>query len=225
MISTPDPPAEAQPAPLHATTPPPGFRPNRQREYEARRARHHSTRRALRVALIVALGALVLVLVLGWAYTNALRTRAAANAELIALRENELAQLKLELESLRSERDALATGRLPGLIPVEYDRALELEQQYVRNVIFTQTGTSGQQRYEYRLIVANPGPAPLRPAVHLLFFDERGIQVGESDVERDAGAGASGTGVWLQPNETRSYTAVVEMREGSVPRYFLLVVQ
>jgi hypothetical protein len=179
----------------------------------------------LRAALIVALGALVLVLALGWAYTNALRARAAADAERIALRENELVQLKLELDSLRSERDALATGRLPGLIPVEYDRALELEQQYVRNVIFTQTGTSGQRRYEYRLIVANPGPAPLRPAVHLLFFDERGIQVGESDIERDAGAGSSGTGAWLQPNETRSYTAVIEMREGAVPRYFLLVVQ
>jgi hypothetical protein len=225
MTSTPDPPAEAQPAPL-ATTPPPTSRRSRQREYEARRSRHHSTRRALRAALIVALGALVLVLVMGWVYTTALRARGAADAERIAVRENELAQLKLELESLRSERDALATGRLPGLIPVEYDRALELQQQYVRNVIFTQTGTSGEKRYEYRLIVANPGPAPLRPAVHLLFFDERGIQVGESDVERDAGPGrAGGTGAWLQPNETRSYTAVVAMREGAVPRYFLLVVQ
>jgi hypothetical protein len=225
MTRTPDTPAEAPPATLDATAPPAGLRRGRQHAHESRHSRHHSTRRALRAALIVTLGALVLVLVFGWVYTNVLRGRAAADAERVALRERELAELKLELESLRGERDALATGRLPGLLPLEYDRALELGQQYLRNVIFTQTGTSGERRYEYRVIVANPGPAPLRPAVRLLFFDARGIQVGESDVEREGGGAATGTGAWLQPNETRSYTAVVQMREGSEPRYFLPVVE
>jgi len=224
-MDTTDPPAEV-PATLQSVTQPAvdPYR-SRPRSHESRHSRHHSTRRALRAALIVALGMLVLVLVFGWVYTHALRARAAADAERIWQRETEVAQLKLELESLRSERDALAGGRLPGLIPLEYDRAIETGQPYIRNVIFTQTGTSGEQRYEYRMIIANPGPAPLRPAMHLIFFDERGIQVGESDVERDAASGASGTGAWLQPNETRSYTSVVEMRDGAVPRYFLLVAQ
>jgi hypothetical protein len=225
MTNTPNPPAEAPPATLHATRPPPDQHRSRHRTHESRHSRHHSARLGLRVALVIALATLVLVLVFGWVYTNTLRARAVVDAERIAERETEVAQLELELESLRSERDALATGKLPGLIPLEYDRALELGQQYVRNVIFTQTGTSGERRYEYRMIIANPGPAPLRPAVRLLFFDERGIQVGESDVEREAGGAVSDTGSWLQPNETRSYTAAVQIREGSEPRYFLPVIE
>jgi hypothetical protein len=198
---------------------------NGRRGHESRHSHHHSTRRALRAALIVSLCTLGLVLLFGWVYTHALRARTAAGAERNAQLETEIAQLKLELESLRGERDALATGKLPGLIPLEFDRAIEPGRPYVRNVIFTQTGTRGDQRYEYRMVIANPGPAPLRPAARLLFFDERGIQVGESDVDRDAAAGASETGAWLQSGETRSYTSVVEMREGATPRYFLLVVQ
>jgi hypothetical protein len=197
--------------------------PSRERIRESRHSQHRSTRRALRAALFVTLGLFGLVLVLGWVYTTALHARATAAADRVAVLENEAAQLKLELTTLRTERDALASGRLPGLIPLEYDHALAIEQQYVRNVIFTETGTSGQRRYEYRLVIANPGPTPLRPAVRLLFFDERGIQVGESVIEEDA-AGSS-TEAWLLPSETRSYSAVVELQHDAVPRYFLLVIR
>jgi hypothetical protein len=197
----------------------------RQRAREARQAQHRSTRRALRAALYVTLTLFGLVLVLGWVYTTAMRARLTAATDHIAVLESEAAGLKLELTTLRTERDALASGHLPGLVPLEYDRALPIEQQYVRNVIFTETGTAGAPQYEYRLVVANPGPGPLHPTVRLLFFDERGIQVGESRVEEDAGASAADTGSWLQPNETRSYSAVVALQHEAAPRYFLLVVQ
>ena len=204
---------------------PAGVMPSRERVRAAREAQHRSTRRALRAALFVTLALFGLVLLLGWVYTTALRARATSAADRVAVLENEAAQLKLELTTLRAERDALASGRLPGLIPLEYDRALAIDQQYVRNVIFTETGTSGQRRYEYRLVIANPGPAPLQPAVRLLFFDERGIQVGESVVEHHAVEPSPSTDSWLLPNETRSYSAVVELQHESVPRYFLLVIR
>lgn len=214
--------------PVRDMDPPPipsALHPGRQRVRESRQAQHRATRRALRAALFVTLAVFALVLVLGWVYTTALRARASASADRISVLEHEEEQLKLELANVRSERDVLASGRLPGLVPLEYDRALAIEQQYVRNVIFTATGTSGEPRYEYRLVIANPGPAPLHPAVRLLFFDERGIQVGESVVEHDAGGSAPGANAWLLPDETRSYTAVIQLQHDAVPRYFLLVVQ
>jgi cell division protein FtsB len=210
----------AQPPPL-----PGASRDARARTRDARHAHHKSTRRALRAALIVTLVVFGLVLVVGGVYTMALRARAAAYGDRIAAQDNEVAQLRSELQDLRSERDVLASGRLPGLVPMEYDRALPLEQQYVRNIIFTQTGTSELPRYEYRLVVANGGTAPLRPAVRLLFFDERGIQVAESLVTEEASAAQPAAAAWLQPNETRSYSALVQLQHHSSPRYFLLVVQ
>ena len=74
-------------------------------------------------------------------------------------------------------------------------------------------------------MIADPGPAPLHPAVRLLFFDERGIQVGESSIEHDGAASTGGTDTWLLPNETRSYSAVVQLQHEAIPRYFLLVIQ
>jgi hypothetical protein len=109
--------------------------PSRERIRDARNAQHRSTRRALRAALFVTLAMFGLVLVLGWVYTTALRARATVAADRVAVLENESTQLKLELTTLRAERDALASGRLPGLIPLEYDRALAIEQ-HNRNVIF-----------------------------------------------------------------------------------------
>jgi DsbC/DsbD-like thiol-disulfide interchange protein len=61
--------------------------------------------------------------------------------------------------------------------------------------------------------------------VRLLFFDERGIQVAESAVTDAAAANASAAAAWLQPNETRSYSAPVRLEQDAVPQYFLLVVQ
>jgi cell division protein FtsB len=191
----------------------------------ARHAHHRSTRRALRAALYVTLAVLGLVLLLGWVYTTALRARLTAYAERISIQDDALGQLKHELAQLRAERDALASGRLPGLIPLEYDRALALERGYVRNVIFTETGTSGAHRYEYRIVFENTATTVLRPAVRLLFFDDRGLQIGESDVERDATGAPAGLAAWLQPGETRSYTAVVALEQEAVPSYFLLIVE
>jgi len=228
VIQTHHPLAEGSSRPIVDVTPPlipASAHPGRPRVRETRHSQHRSTRRALRAALVLTLCLFGLVVLLGWVYTTALRARVTTSTDRIAVLEHEAAQLKLELATLRTERDTLATGHLPGLVPLEYDRALPIEQQYVRNVIFTATGTSGQPRYEYRLVIANPGPAPLHPAVRLLFFDERGIQVGESSIEHDASASAGGTDNWLLANETRSYSAVVQLQHEAIPRYFLLVIQ
>jgi hypothetical protein len=185
-------------------------------------ARRRSSRRALRAALAVALTTLGLMLVLGWGYTTALRGRVASADERVARQQEALAAAEQELVTLRAERDALASGRLPGLIPIEFDRAIEIDRQYVRNVIFTETGTRDAHRYEYRLVAENASPSVLRPAVRLIFFDGRGVQIGESIVDRDALGATGGVEAWLQPGETRSYTAVVGLADDAAPRYFLL---
>jgi hypothetical protein len=191
----------------------------------SRHSQHRSTRRALRAALLVTLGVLALVLVLGWVYTTALRARIENTTTLLARQDARVAELERELVDLRAQRDAFASGRLPGLVPIEYDRAFPIERQYVRNVIFTAAGTRADHRYEYRIVLANGGAAALHPAVRLLFFDDRGIQVGESDVARDAVGAPTGLEALLQPGETRGYTAVMTLERDATPHYFLVVVE
>jgi cell division protein FtsB len=192
---------------------------------QARHTKHHSTRRALRAALYLTLSVFALVLLFGWLYTTALRARLESQGTRLAAQEGALAQARAEVAALRAEREALATGRLPGLTPLEYDRAFQIDRGYVRNVIFTATGTSGAQRYEYRLVVENPGTTMLQPAVRLLFFDDAGIQVGESVLGRDATSTPGGAGAWVEPGETRSYTGLVALAREATPRYFLVVVE
>ena len=58
---------------------------------------------------------------------------------LLDLRKQEAlsSSLSEELETTRSERDILVQKRIPGLIPIVYDETINVDNTYVRNIIFT----------------------------------------------------------------------------------------
>lgn len=129
-----------------------------------------------------------------------------------------------ELKRLRAENETLVKGLLPSLRLLEYDSTVALDDQYVRNVSFTVTGTDYAKNYEYRIVLHNDTLNVISPAVTLFLFDSRGIQVGTTVLSKnDATAKVEFSN--LQPNETRSYTGTVVLNIQSEPKYFLVDVQ
>jgi len=142
---------------------------------------------------------------------------------LLELRKQEktLAVTSRELETVKMERDALVRKRIPGLLPLTYDQTINIDNQYIRNIIFTQVKNGKKKSYEYRLVVHNDNLSTIHPEIQIMLFNDVGIQIGATTVEfRDPSTGI--VHHVLQPGEVRSHTAVIKLQSDEEPRYFLL---
>ncbi len=126
-----------------------------------------------------------------------------------------------ELETLRSERDALVQGRIPDLLPLRFDEAIPIDTGYIRNVIFTLVKNGSNTVYEYRVVLSNDGLSIVRPKVEIFLFNELGIQIGNALVE-PGNATTHIERATLEPGEVRSYSAGIEMLREGKPVYFLI---
>ena len=139
----------------------------------------------------------------------------------LAQTEEELHRVTPELQKLRGDLDELVRGKLPRLRKLEYDRVLPLDDQYLKNIIFTEIMNRDSRGHEYKLVVQNNTGAPLWPEVQLLLFNEQGIQVGSAEIgtgqPNALKAGSLGVG------EVRSYTASMNLMDRSAtPAYFMI---
>lgn len=134
--------------------------------------------------------------------------------------EQELARIKPELAQLQADRQALLEGRFPRLVEMEYDKVIELNQDYVKNVVFNLLN----DRFEYKLILQNNSLYRVWPEVKIHFFNEIGIQVSSVEIgvnaERTAGESTS-----LGPDEVRSYPGSIKLAGDDQPVYFMVVVR
>lgn len=135
--------------------------------------------------------------------------------------EEELHRVTPELQKLRVDLDALIRGKLPRLRKLEYDRVLPLDDQYLKNITFTEIVNRDNRSHEYKLVVQNNTDAPLWPEIQLLIFNELGIQIGSAEIgTRQPNALKAGS---LGVGEVRSYTALMELADGNAtPAYFMI---
>ena len=128
-----------------------------------------------------------------------------------------------ELETVRKELDALVQNKIPGLLPLKYDEAIPVGNQYVRNIIFTLVKNGKKRKYEYHLVMHNETLSTIHPVVELLLFNDTGIQIGVAQVEyKDASTKSRHSA--LDPGEVRSYTSFIDVNRDEEPRYFFLAV-
>ena len=141
---------------------------------------------------------------------------AESEQSLLALRiqEKKLNAIQSELETVQNERDALVQGRIPGLVPLAYDKTISTDNQYIRNIIFTMVKDGRRETYEYRLVMHNDTLSVMYPIVEVMLFNDIGIQIG---LARTATARSA-----LKPGEVRSYTAAIDLIHDEEPRYFFL---
>lgn len=134
----------------------------------------------------------------------------------------ELQALRPKIEKLQSDIDMLARSRLPDLTPLEFDKVISVDKDYVKNVVFTLSGKGGQKAYEYKVVMHNGSLNLVHPQADILFFDDLGIQIGISrlGVQKDG----TPTLEMLDRNEIRSFSSKLELNEDSAPKYFRLKV-
>lgn len=117
------------------------------------------------------------------------------------------------------ERDLAShvTGKLPDLNPLTYDKVIEVDQQYVKNLVFSVSRKADTTSYEYQLVMHNRSPIVIQPRVKILLFDRNGLQIGISDLK-----GLKDN--VLIPEETRSLHEVFEiLLEDREPAYFMII--
>jgi hypothetical protein len=142
---------------------------------------------------------------------------------LLELRKQEIAMSTItsKLETVRNEMDALVQNRIPGLLPLKYDEAITVDDEYIRNIIFTLARNGKKQNYEYRLVMHNDTLSAIRPVVEILLFNDIGVQIGVTQVEYMNTSTGTERSV-LSPGEVRSYTSSIDLFRDEEPSYFLL---
>ena len=178
------------------------------------------------------LGGLLFMVILLWIITvvkltsgngDLLQERAKAR-EQVAMTEklqSENDSLNTKIENLKHDIAQLVEGRIPGLLPLQFDIMIPIEQDYFRNISFIMTGTSQDRHYEYNAVMRNEGAMMVKPNVTLFVFDERGIQVGATTLS-NASVAPEIEGSDLTPGETRSYSNRIELGREVTPKYFLI---
>lgn len=131
-----------------------------------------------------------------------------------------LERLRPELPRLETQIAALARARVPGLRPLEFDRVIPINAGFVRNILFTTSGTRGQKIYEYQAVVHNPTAAPVHLHLRLSLFNAAGVEIGRAG---EQGSRNPPLEIVLQPGEVVSLTGKIRMdeEEGNAV-YFML---
>lgn len=193
-----------------------------------RRSRHRRSaefRRGLMKAVAVAGGAVIALVIL--IMSIGLSSLSADNARLVTdnnRKTRALEQAQAELKTVTAQRDELVAGRIPRLQPLQYDQAIPLNQEYLRNVIFTLTRSSDASNHEYRMVLHNDSLSVINPQVKIVLFDAVGIQIGMARLSRSE-ATAEKDRTLLDPGEVRSYSGSIPIHGNQTPEYFLVLAE
>ena len=184
-----------------------------------RSRRQRSTARSSTLVAVLAglLGLSVFLLVVG-AITLGGRVTTLANAnraltEELFRHEQEIRQLRPRLEASERELQMLMEGRLPNLHSLVPDQVIQVQEQYIKNIVFTVVNQGEDKIYEYKLVMDNADQLRIQPRFRVLVFDRMGVQVGVDEVELGDALGAG---------ESRSHASTLDVFMDSQPRYFAI---
>ena len=201
--------------------------PARRREHKSSRRSRATYRYAARVRnykLLLAGISILFLIVLIFSWLHLARESSEYHQAIMDLRKQEVLVKNLagELEVVKNERDILVQERIPGLIPMTYDEAINIDNEYVRNIIFTLAKTGKNNIYEYRLVLHNNTLSIARPKARIILFNDIGIQIGMAQIEQTDASTEIDARTSLDPGEVRSYTAAIDLIRKEEPSYFLL---
>jgi hypothetical protein len=154
-------------------------------------------------------------------YMEQERSNARDQVAMIDKLQSENDNLNKEIRILKDDLAQLVEGRLPGLLPLEFDITIPIEQDYIRSISFIMTGTEQESYYAYHAVMHNGDVARITPDATLFMFDERGIQVGKT-ILSNASSAPEVENSDLRPGETRYYSNQIKLDSKTSPKYFLI---
>lgn len=169
-----------------------------------------------RLILAIALGVAVLALIVesvltGTRITNLSRENNMLRGELVEVK-SQLAKALPELKQTRSELEDMIKDRMPHLRPIEPDKVVNINDGYVKNILFSVLKTNSSKKYEYKLVMENKTGLSLHPQVQIFVFDDHGVQIGMAEINER---------LELLPGESRSQSAAIRFFIDAEPRFFL----
>jgi hypothetical protein len=127
----------------------------------------------------------------------------------------ELAVATTALEESRLAVDSLIMDRIPGLSPFRVNEPISVDTPFVRELSFKPLAPPAFG-HECKLVIENKSSSEIRPALSVLLFNDVGIELARAQL-------MDGVRDELRVDEIRSFFASLEIAEGSVPSYFLLI--
>lgn len=230
--AAPEPEPEPEPEPDNADhrAPPPGGSRNLYYATEhrfARRTRSHSKTKTLGL-LYLTVGLLTLGLIaVSMAWLLVWTRLDDAEAEKLAMDANlrrisvDLQQTRARLEQRENELSALVEARIPGLAELVLNQLIGIDDRYVQNVTFFESGVADAKAIEYSVMLKNATEGMILPEVEIFLFDELGRQVGLAKLKK-GDAITSAHLEELAPGESRSYHARIEVERGAVAKFYLI---
>ena len=134
----------------------------------------------------------------------------------------QLEESAARIRKLQQDVSVLVDKRIPDLHRLQFDKTIALNQQYVRDVIFTLTGIGSNKEYEYRVVLSNDSLNVAHPFVKVFLFDRLGIQLGMTRTSK-YNAISEIDFITLQPGEIRSHSSKVPIDRNETPYYFLII--
>lgn len=126
---------------------------------------------------------------------------------------SELAKVLPELKQTRRELEDMIKDRMPHLRVIEPDKVVNINDGYVKNILFSVLKTNSNKKYEYKLVMENKTGLSVRPQVMILAFDNHGVQIGMAEVNER---------LELLPGESRSETSAIRFFIDAEPRFFFI---
>ena len=186
--------------------------------------RYQSMVRRYKIYLVII--SLIFLIMLFFMWLDSSKDSSEYHQAILDLRKQEAIakNLATELETVKGERDILVQQRIPGLVPLRYDEAINIENEYVRNIIFTLAKSGKKNIYEYRLVLHNNTLMVARPKAEIILFNDTGIQIGMAQIKQSDATTEIDGRAGLDPGEVRSYTAAIDLIRDEEPSYFLLII-
>jgi hypothetical protein len=196
----------------------------------ARRARSRSKTRRIRhlrilaALLVVAVVVTAIGWILSWTRVQTLESEALHLDSQLRKAQGELETIRARLAERETEVRTLVEGRIPGLIEIQYNKLIDVNDRYVVNLTISEAGIEDDRHLEYHIVLKNDTSGIILPAVKIFLFDAFGLQIGVSSVERRHATSITDFAE-LSPGETRSYHAKLAVERDSTPKYYMLHVQ
>lgn len=130
-----------------------------------------------------------------------------------------------DMQTLKVENDTLVQGRIPGLTAIKFDDPFKMESKDLKSIVFTQTEYNEITKYEYLAVIHNNSEDVIRPSSRILFFDDKGVQIGEGKIAIAEQFGGELHLISLEPGESHSFSGEIEMKSKQKPKFFKVVKQ
>jgi hypothetical protein len=204
-------------------------RPSSRKIHRGHRSSSSSRRKIRRLRILasmLAAGMVVSFVFSAMLYFHMKRVRGSEVELMVAQKqlEGELAKAHEKITELNNDLRIVLQNRLPGIDELVFDRQIELNDRYVKNITFVASGLGDQRTIEFSAVLHNARTGPILPNVTVTLFDASGLQTGQTRLEKSQTITPVDIPE-LQPGETRTYSAQIKLDRQATSQYFIVEVR